>query len=71
MKSLLVIVLVLLAFLIASCSKKESGVCYCTYVKGDNKEFDLRSLDKQKQIDSCNQLSQNASHFGGSCKLKK
>lgn len=55
---------------LSSCSKKTEGVCYCTYLSGDKKEFDLRYLDRQGQKDTCAQISQNASHFAGSCKLK-
>lgn len=54
-----------------SCSKKESGVCYCSYYSGDKKEYDLRSLSLQQQIDSCNTLDGLASNFAGSCKLKQ
>lgn len=55
----------------SSCSKKESGVCYCSYYSGDRTHYDLKGLDRQKQIDSCNRLSELASNFAGSCKLKK
>lgn len=53
-----------------SCKKKDSGVCYCTYYKGDDKEFNLNHLPRSQQIDSCYLTSQNASHFGGSCELE-
>lgn len=71
MKNLILLALVAgLIFFLSSCSKKESGICYCKYFKGDNKQFDLRSLDKAAQEDSCHVISSNASHFGGSCSLK-
>lgn len=57
--------------LLSSCSKKESGVCYCSYLSGDRTHYDLRGMDRQEQIDSCNRLSDLASNFAGSCKLKK
>ena len=55
---------------LAACSKKKSGICYCKYVNGNKTEFDLTSLDKAKQNDSCAVLSSNASFFGGSCSVK-
>lgn len=57
--------------ILSSCSKKESGVCYCSYLSGDRTHYDLRGMDRQKQIDSCNHLSDLASNFAGSCTLKK
>lgn len=64
-------VLLLIAVLFGSaCKKKTTGICYCTYFSGDKREFDLRHLDRQSQKDTCAQISQNASHFAGSCKLK-
>ncbi|WP_129022134.1 hypothetical protein [Edaphocola flava] len=54
-----------------SCTKKESGVCYCSYYSGDRTHYDLRNLNGQQQIDSCNRLNELASNFAGSCKLKK
>lgn len=62
---------VCLLLVIHSCRKKESGVCYCSYYSGDRTHYDLRHLPAQQRIDSCNQLDRNASHFAGSCKLKK
>lgn len=53
-----------------SCNKRTEGICYCSYFSGDKKEFDLRHLERQQQKDTCAQISQNASHFAGSCKLK-
>lgn len=58
------------AFAVTGCSKKESGVCYCSYLSGDKKEFNLSSLDRSTAQDSCNVLSGYASNFAGSCKLK-
>ncbi|WP_124635055.1 hypothetical protein [Taibaiella sp. KBW10] len=66
-----VLILIVLTGILSSCSKKESGVCYCSYFSGDRTHYDLKGLDKQKQIDSCNRLSELASGFAGSCKLKK
>ena len=37
----------------ASCKKKEPGICYCKYLSGDKKEYDVSSLTRSKQIDSC------------------
>lgn len=59
------------SLLFNSCSKKESGICYCSFYSGDRTHYDLRDLPKQQQIDSCNHLSELASNFAGSCKLKK
>lgn len=53
-----------------SCKKKEVGVCYCKYLSGDKKEFNLMDLTRNQQIDSCNQLDHNANAFAGDCKLK-
>lgn len=68
----LIIILIFFATVpvIIGCSKKETGVCYCKYVSGDKKEFDLRSLDRSKAQDSCNVLDRNANAFGGECDLK-
>ena len=52
-----------------SCNKK-NGHCYCKYVKGDKKDFDLSQYSRSMQQDSCNIFDKNASYFGGSCKLK-
>jgi hypothetical protein len=57
--------------LIASgCKKKEKGVCYCSYVSGDKKEFNLNALSRSQQIDSCYVLDGYAEGFGGECELK-
>lgn len=58
------------AVLATGCSKKKSGVCYCKYLSGDKKEFDLRSLDRGRAQDSCNVLDNNARAFAGDCELK-
>jgi len=52
------------------CRKKEIGVCYCTYLSGDKKDFNLTDLTRKQAQDSCNVLSGYASAFAGSCKLK-
>ncbi|WP_124635056.1 hypothetical protein [Taibaiella sp. KBW10] len=69
------IVSIFMLFLIigitASCSKKKSGFCYCSYYGGNRTVYDLNGLERQKQVDSCNRLSELASGFAGSCKLKK
>lgn len=53
-----------------SCKKKEVGVCYCKYLSGDKREFNLMHLTRNQQIDTCNQLNKNAAAFAGDCKLK-
>lgn len=69
MKKILLIMLgVSLSFI--SCKKKESGMCYCSYLSGDEKEFNLSSLSRSEQIDSCYVLDGYAEAFAGSCKLK-
>ena len=70
LRSLLVLVGIT-GLLFSSCNKKQSGVCYCKYVSGDKKEFDLNYLPENQRQDTCNLYSDNASHFGGSCSLKK
>lgn len=64
------LVLCLSAMLTTGCSKKESGICYCKYLSGDKKEFDLRALDRGRAQDSCNVLNKNAAAFAGDCSLK-
>ncbi len=59
-----------LALVFFSCKKKESGICYCSYLSGDKKEYDVRALTRSQQIDSCYVLDGLASNFAGSCKLK-
>jgi len=53
-----------------SCKKKESGICYCSYFSGDKKEYDLTSLSRSQQIDSCYVLDGLAQGFAGDCELK-
>lgn len=69
-----IVIIVLIAFAAApamtGCKKKKSGVCYCKYLSGDKKEFDLTSLGRSKAEDSCAVLNRNASAFAGDCKLK-
>lgn len=52
-----------------SCNK-EKGVCYCKYANGKKTSYDFKHLPRDQQQDSCSVTSSNASHFGGSCKLK-
>ncbi len=54
----------------ASCKKKKEGICYCHYFSGDKKEYDLRSLKRSDQIDSCYILDGLAEAFAGDCDLK-
>lgn len=66
-----IVTIVFIAGMATSCKKKESGICYCKYVNGDKKEFDMRSLDRSKALDSCNnKTNKNANAFGGECELK-
>ncbi|HTN16032.1 MAG TPA: hypothetical protein VL092_00010 [Chitinophagaceae bacterium] len=57
-------------FLFTACKKKESGVCYCKYLSGDKKEYNLTALPRSKQIDSCYVLDGYAEAFAGDCDLK-
>lgn len=66
---LLVLVFLMIGFLYA-CKKKTSGICYCHYLSGDKKEYDLRSLERSQQIDSCYVLDGLAEGFAGDCDLK-
>ena len=59
-----------IAFALTACTKKESGVCYCKFVKGAPQEYDLRSYDRSEQIDKCYTHDNNAAKFGGGCKLE-
>ncbi|MFA6151306.1 MAG: hypothetical protein WC716_08300 [Chitinophagaceae bacterium] len=54
----------------SSCKKKESGVCYCSYFSGDKKEYNLSSLTRSQQTDSCYVLDGYAEAFAGDCELK-
>lgn len=65
-----VILMGCMLILAGSCKKKTSGVCYCSYLSGDKKEFNMTSLPRDVAQDSCNVLSGYASNFAGSCKLK-
>ncbi|MBC9811851.1 hypothetical protein H9Y05_05110 [Crocinitomicaceae bacterium CZZ-1] len=70
-KPFLTIAVVLCAtILMCACKKKETGICYCKYLSGDKKQFDLRHLPRTEQIDSCYVYNQNASHFAGECELE-
>lgn len=53
-----------------SCRKKEKGNCYCKYYSGDRTHYDLTSLPRSAQEDSCKVLDHNAEAFAGDCKLK-
>lgn len=54
----------------SACKKKESGVCYCSYFSGDKKEYNLSSLTRSQQLDSCYVLDGYAEAFAGDCELK-
>lgn len=56
--------------LFSSCKKKESGVCYCHYLSGDKKEYNLSTLTRSQQVDSCYVLDGYAEAFAGDCDLK-
>jgi hypothetical protein len=66
-KSLAILLFSTIAY---SCNKKESGVCYCKYLSGDKKEYNLKSLTRSQQIDSCYVLDGLANGFAGDCELK-
>jgi hypothetical protein len=72
MKKLAAIILVGGALTLAgtACKKKESGICYCSYFSGDKKEYNLTSLARSQQIDSCYTLDGYAEAFAGDCELK-
>jgi hypothetical protein len=63
-------VIFLATLLFSACKKKKSGICYCSYLSGDKKEFNLTSLTRSQQIDSCYVLDGYAEAFAGDCKLK-
>lgn len=69
-QSILLLVSAIGLVFLFSCKKKESGICYCSYLSGDKKEYDVRALTRSQQIDSCYVLDGLASNFAGSCKLK-
>jgi hypothetical protein len=64
------LVILLFSSIVYSCKKKESGVCYCKYLSGDKKEYNLTSLPRSQQIDSCYVLDGLAKGFAGDCDLK-
>lgn len=72
MKRISILCIALLGGIISmsSCTKRESGVCYCSYFSGDKTQYDLSDLTRTQQIDSCYVLSQHASAFAGSCELE-
>ena len=72
MKKLLTAVMILCTCVLMAtgCSKKEKGVCYCKYLSGDKKEYNLSSLERGRAQDSCAVLNGYASAFAGDCKLK-
>ncbi|HUH73783.1 MAG TPA: hypothetical protein VLZ75_05190 [Chitinophagales bacterium] len=73
MKNLPILAFLILVLSIGSCKKdsdKTSGICYCKYLSGDKKEFDLRDLPRSQQIDSCYLFNKNAAYFAGDCELK-
>jgi hypothetical protein len=61
--------ILLIAAMPVACNKKK-GNCYCKYVSGDKTHYDLNSLSRSEQQDSCRVLDNNAEGFGGECKLK-
>ncbi|MCC6186093.1 MAG: hypothetical protein IT256_02960 [Chitinophagaceae bacterium] len=61
---------IILATLLPSCRKKTDGVCYCHYLSGDKKEYNLSSFTRSQQQDSCYVLDQLALNFAGDCDLK-
>lgn len=65
-----IIALVGFSVCFVACKKKESGVCYCHYLSGDKKEFNLSMLSRSQQIDSCYVLDGYAEAFAGDCDLK-
>ncbi len=70
MKNISLVIFGCLLLAASSCKKKDVGVCYCSYLSGDKKEFNLTDLTRNQAVDSCNVLNNNASAFAGSCKLK-
>ncbi|WP_300354157.1 hypothetical protein [Fluviicola sp.] len=54
----------------SSCRIKKKGNCYCKFVSGDRTHYDLTSLPRNEQEDSCSVIDNNAEAYGGSCKLK-
>lgn len=72
MKKILLIALIIGAVSpsLTGCKKKDKGTCYCSYLSGDKKEFNLSSLSRSEQTDSCYVLDGYAEAFAGSCKLE-
>lgn len=62
--------IILFSTVLFSCKKKEAGVCYCHYFSGDKREYDLSSLARSQQVDSCYKLDGLAEAFAGDCDLK-
>ena len=70
MKYLVIIILAGTMVFAESCRKKDEGFCYCDYVSGDKKKFDLNGMDRSAAMDSCAHLDRNANAFGGECELE-
>lgn len=71
MKQLLIIMILCTSVaVLPGCKKKKSGVCYCKYLSGDKKEYDLTGLDRSVARDSCGKLDGYAGAFAGDCDLK-
>ncbi len=71
MKTLMIIAIAACSVLSAtSCKKKKTGVCYCSYLSGDKKEYNLQDLPRDVAQDSCNKLDGYATAFAGDCDLK-
>ena len=70
MKKLLGIVLIMMALNACSKDEKQSGICYCTFFKGDDQEYDLSSMTREEQIEECSRHDNNAAKFGGRCELE-
>lgn len=66
----MIIIAVIAIMGMAACKKDKKGICRCSYLSGDKKEYDLSSLPEDRQRDSCNILDGYAEAFAGSCKLK-
>lgn len=69
----LIIPLLMIGFVyvgVSSCRKKDKGNCYCKFYSGDKTHYDLTAISRSEQEDSCKVIDNNASNFGGSCKLK-
>lgn len=63
--------ILLIVAVLTSCKKnRTSGICYCTFVKGDDQQYDLRDSTREVQIEQCNISNNNANKFGGKCELE-